>query len=191
MAFTADHRRGSSHLRAASVTIRSCLPGDLRAIVALQRRCPPAAQWQESDYAELIAQPEGMLLVAAAAHSYEELEQPSDNGQPGREILLPSRERLLGFCAARRVFDEALIRNLAIDPGHRRKGIARALLEQSHRRLRAAGAVHIYLEVRPSNTAARNLYFGFGYRTQSVRRDYYREPAEDAEIMSLELGPEE
>src|ERR1051326_5927519 len=116
MAFTSDPRRGSSHLQSASIAIRSCLPEDLRAIVALQRRCPLAAQWQESDYAELISVPEGMLLLAAAAPSYEEMEQPSDNGQPGRTILLPSQERLLGFCATRRVFEEALIRNLAIDP---------------------------------------------------------------------------
>jgi len=63
------------------------------------------------------------------------------------------------------------------------------LLEQSHRHLRAAGVVRVFLEVRPSNTAARALYFGLGYRMRSVRKDYYREPVEDAEIMSLELSP--
>jgi [ribosomal protein S18]-alanine N-acetyltransferase len=171
-------------LQSGSVGIRACAPGELQAILALQRTCPEAAQWEESDYSQLIAEPGGMLLVAA-----EDCASQRDKRSTGNGWL--ARESLVGFCALRRVLDEAELRNLAVIPEHRRRGIAKALLEQSRRRLRAAGVVRVYLEVRPSNTAARNLYFGLGYRVQSVRKEYYREPVEDAEIMWLELNPEE
>jgi ribosomal-protein-alanine N-acetyltransferase len=39
------------------------------------------------------------------------------------------------------------------------------------------------LEVRASNGAARALYARMGFREVSVRRAYYREPAEDALVL--------
>ena len=171
-------------MQSGFVGIRPCSPDDLQAILALQRKCPQAAQWDESDYSQLIAEPGGMLLVAAEEGASERAKHSGGNA------LLAHRS-LVGFCALRRVLDEAELRNLAVIPEHRRKGIGKVLLEQSHGRLRAAGVMRVYLEVRPSNTAARALYFGLGYRMHSVRKDYYREPVEDAEIMSLKLSPGE
>jgi ribosomal-protein-alanine N-acetyltransferase len=147
-----------------------------------------AAQWRESDYAELISAPEGVVLVATAARAGAEIASAS-NESAVENPPLQTQERILGFCAVRRIFDEALIRNLAVHPEHQRKGIARMLLEHSHKRLRAGGTNHVYLEVRRSNSAARALYLNLGYQTRSIRKGYYRDPDEDAEIMSVELDP--
>jgi ribosomal-protein-alanine N-acetyltransferase len=41
--------------------------------------------------------------------------------------------------------------------------------------------------VRVSNAAARALYESLGFREVAVRRGYYRDPEEDAVVMTLDL----
>ena len=54
----------------------------------------------------------------------------------------------------------------------------------------AAGATKATLEVRRSNLAARAFYEGLGFTVEGVRRDYYRDPREDALILWLRrIGP--
>jgi [ribosomal protein S18]-alanine N-acetyltransferase len=181
-----EFKRTSNNLPAEPFVIRSCYATELSAVIALQRKCLLAAQWRESDYAQLISEPEGMVVVAASDGADARM-AGTDPESTAQDSPLETQQPLLGFCAVRRIFDEAVIRNLAVDPAHQRKGIARMLLAHSHNSLRAAGAGHIYLEVRPSNSAARALYLSLGYQTQSIRKAYYRDPDEDAEIMSVEL----
>ena len=50
------------------------------------------------------------------------------------------------------------------------------------------GLKSVWLEVRPSNTAARSLYSKFGFQEVGRRPRYYRETNEDALIMYLELS---
>ena len=47
----------------------------------------------------------------------------------------------------------------------------------------------MFLEVRPSNRAAQELYSRYGFRKIAVRRDYYpaRSGREDALVFSLAL----
>lgn len=76
---------------------------------------------------------------------------------------------------------ETEILNLAVAPAWRRRGVARALLDGVLRK--ASG--EIFLEVRESNTAARQLYRAVGFQEIGVRRDYYDEPSEAAIVMRL------
>jgi len=46
------------------------------------------------------------------------------------------------------------------------------------------------LEVRDSNVEARGFYERNGFRTRGRRRGYYRDPCEDAVIMTLDLAAE-
>jgi ribosomal-protein-alanine acetyltransferase len=160
--------------------IRNVKTDDLRAVLGIQTKCPQAAQWQESDYLQLASDPGGMLLVAVDEPTANKAKWPADQTER-------RNEKLAGFCVFHRVLDEAELRNLAVAPEHQCRGIAKALLEEAHRRLREAGAARVYLEVRPSNVAARRLYHGLGYRPESFRRNYYHAPLEDAETMLLEL----
>jgi ribosomal-protein-alanine N-acetyltransferase len=54
---------------------------------------------------------------------------------------------------------------------------------------RAAGARNLFLEVRPSNAAAKALYSRFGFRQVSLRRGYYpaHDGREDALVLALAL----
>jgi len=163
------------------VRIHDFSRSDLPALLDIQARCPAAAQWQETHYVQLAANPGGMLLVAL-------LELGAQKAMPATEKLESTSERVVGFCALQSVQYEAEMRNLAVVPEHQRQGVATALLEEAHRRLRKAGVLRVYLEVRASNIAARRLYAVLGYRKQSTRKDYYHEPVEDAETMLLEIS---
>lgn len=83
--------------------------------------------------------------------------------------------------------DEAEVTNLAVDPEKRRVGIGAEILDFMLGKMRDAGAVRCYLEVRESNAPARALYASRDFRTVGVRRGYYRQPIEDALVMVREL----
>lgn len=64
-------------------------------------------------------------------------------------------------------------------PAHRRKGFARAVLEYF---LTKNDVEKVFLEVRAGNAPARGLYESLGFRSISIRTNYYRDPIEDAVI---------
>jgi [ribosomal protein S18]-alanine N-acetyltransferase len=90
---------------------------------------------------------------------------------------------VVGFCSFWRVLDELHINNLAVAPSRRRHGVASALLTHVLQQGVALGATRATLEVRRSNTAARQLYERFGFTVTSVRRAYYTKPVEDALVL--------
>ena len=61
--------------------------------------------------------------------------------------------------------------------------------EEAKRRLRADGTKRCFLEVRAGNRAALELYFSVGFGLYSNRKNYYRDPPDDALILALELFP--
>jgi [ribosomal protein S18]-alanine N-acetyltransferase len=83
------------------------------------------------------------------------------------------------------VLEEMHILNLAIHPSHRHHGIARRLLAEGLAQARTLGAELAWLEVRPSNTAARALYESFGFKEVGRRPRYYDDTQEDALLLTL------
>ena len=51
-------------------------------------------------------------------------------------------------------------------------------------------SLFITLEVRPSNQAARALYEKFGFVQRGVRKGFYKDPAEDGLIYTLDIKRE-
>jgi ribosomal-protein-alanine N-acetyltransferase len=84
---------------------------------------------------------------------------------------------------------EAHLLNLSVAARHQRHGHGRALLREAVAVARVLGASSVFLEVRPSNSAAQALYLRFGFTRIGVRRGYY--PAatgrEDALVFALAL----
>lgn len=90
--------------------------------------------------------------------------------------------RIGGFLVARTPAPgECEILNLAVAPDCRRQGVGRALLGALMEGFRGA----LYLEVRPSNEAARCFYKSFGFKEIAVRPDYYHDPPEEAIVMKF------
>ncbi|MBW8906643.1 MAG: ribosomal protein S18-alanine N-acetyltransferase [Betaproteobacteria bacterium] len=96
---------------------------------------------------------------------------------------------LIGYFVLMVAVGEAHLLNLSIAAPYQRRGHGTALLEEATRLARVRGAANVFLEVRPSNRAAQDLYYRYGFRRVAVRRDYY--PAhsgrEDALVLSLSL----
>ena len=64
---------------------------------------------------------------------------------------------------------------LAVDPAHRRKGLAAALLDQLALDAKSRGAARLLLEMRAENPAE-SLYRGHGFEPIGRRPQYYRSP---------------
>ncbi|MDQ2898345.1 MAG: ribosomal protein S18-alanine N-acetyltransferase [Acidobacteriota bacterium] len=70
-------------------------------------------------------------------------------------------------------------------PEFRRRGIARALLQTLLREQAGAPFLTVFLEVRESNEAARNLYRAAGFREIGRRKEYYSDPVDHAIVMKF------
>lgn len=100
--------------------------------------------------------------------------------EAGRLFLAMDEDTLLGYIVYWRIIDECEIANIAVDPTRRGEGIGGALLSHAL----ACGADKFFLEVRESNEAAKALYFKYGFTPYGKRRNYYRNPTEDAILLS-------
>ena len=96
--------------------------------------------------------------------------------------------KVLGYIGCILVCGEGSITNVAVSEGARRQGVASHLLETLIKALRAENAESIFLEVRLSNSAAQKLYEKFGFVICGERKDFYRNPLENAYIMKLSLN---
>lgn len=67
----------------------------------------------------------------------------------------------------------AHVRNLAVDPDHRRRGLATRLLDRSSDPYVSRGLDRVRLEVRESNVGAISLYRGYGYEAVRTIPGYY------------------
>ncbi|MEM8742280.1 MAG: GNAT family N-acetyltransferase [Pseudomonadota bacterium] len=115
-------------------------------LAALHARCFTQAPppWSEVAFAEALAAPGGLALT-----------------RPGACLI----GRVTG--------PEAELLTLAVDPDHRRRGLAAALVAAFHRQAGAAGAKDAFLEVARTNHPARALYEASGYLQAGCRPGYY------------------
>ena len=106
------------------------------------------------------------------------------------ELRLDAQDRLLGYLVALPGFEEMHLLNLTVAPVVQRAGHGLALLQRLLAIARARADAALWLEVRPSNAAARSLYQRLGFAEAGRRRAYY--PAaglqrEDALVLRLGL----
>ncbi len=85
------------------------------------------------------------------------------------------------------ILEELHITVVAVDPGHRRCGLGRQVLQELLAEAARRGAERATLEVGAGNAAARALYAALGFREAGIRRGYYRN-GEDALIEWLTLS---
>lgn len=89
-----------------------------------------------------------------------------------------------GYAGMHCVCGECYVDNIAVFPRFRRQGIGRALTRGLIECARAQNAEFFTLEVRPSNTAAVALYESLDLRPAGRRNNFYRDPQEDALILT-------
>lgn len=96
---------------------------------------------------------------------------------------------LIGHGIASVAAMESHLLNLCIAPDVQRRGLGHALLLHMLRTVQRHGALETFLEVRPSNQTARNLYARVGFKQVGMRKAYYPGPGtrEDALVLSVQL----
>ena len=103
----------------------------------------------------------------------------------GARIWVDTEEsKLAGAVASREAGGETEILNLAVTPAWRRRGIGRRLMETALESAVLSGAQRVFLEVRESNAGARSFYSRLGFVESGRRKNYYRQPSEDALLLS-------
>jgi ribosomal-protein-alanine N-acetyltransferase len=148
------------------VVVRRLALSDLDAVDVIERRSYPTP-WSRSMFAGELAKPASICLGAFVD------------------------EKLAGYMIISRYVDAWHVMNLAVDPEHRRHGIATLLLERLFE-ITDDGARRGYtLEVRVSNDGAIKLYERAGFKPRGIRRGYYTDNREDALIMWRDPEPQE
>ena len=130
--------------------------------VAALEKCCFADPWSENSVASELENPLSLWLVAMDG------------------------ERLAGYVGSQTVLGESDMMNVAVDGAYRRQGVGKMLIEALVEQLKARESHCLTLEVRDSNTPARNLYASLGFSQIGRRKNYYRNPREDALILRKE-----
>lgn len=92
-----------------------------------------------------------------------------------------------GYIGSQTVMGESDMMNVAVHPNFRRQGIAERLVMALVDALKARESHCLTLEVRASNDPAKALYEKLGFVQVGLRRNYYRNPREDALILRKEF----
>ena len=145
-------------MTAVAIDIRPLALGDLGAIEVIEQRAY-RTPWSRSMFASELAKPTSICLGAFEG------------------------EELVGYVVNSRYVDAWHVMNVAVDPGHQRRGVATQLLERLFELTRDEHRRGYTLEVRVSNEGAIKLYERLGFTGRGTRRGYYTDNREDALIM--------
>ncbi|MBO5945706.1 MAG: ribosomal protein S18-alanine N-acetyltransferase [Clostridia bacterium] len=138
--------------------IRKAVPADAPDIAEAEALIFPDP-WSERDISDLISTEGGMCYVAREG------------------------EVLIAYLVGRVIIPEGEIYRIATIPEKRGRGIAYRLLDYGYKTERGHGLETLFLEVRTRNLAARSLYRAYGFCEAGIRKNYYRDPVDDAIIM--------
>jgi ribosomal-protein-alanine N-acetyltransferase len=144
------------------MTIERMNETHVAAVAALEKLCF-ADPWSLSSIASELNNPLALWLVAV------------EDGD------------LIGYIGSQSVMGESDMMNVAVHPDHRRKGLGEMLVLALCEALSGENT-SLALEVRSSNAPAISLYEKLGFVQVGLRRNYYRNPKEDALILRKELA---
>ena len=137
---------------------RRSIPADAMGIAQLESEVFPDA-WSYRDIQNLICS-EGAMCFSAI-----------DEGE------------VVAYVIGRLIAPEGEIYRVAVKPEKRKRGIAYRLLDYAVKTSRGKGLERLFLEVRSKNIPAINLYTAYGFTEIGVRKNYYKDPVDDAIVM--------
>ena len=136
-------------------------------VAELEKLCFGTEAWSEKSVASELTNPLSLWLVALDG------------------------DRVAGYVGSQSVLGESDMMNVAVHPGYRRQGIAEQLCLALVEALKEKGNHCLTLEVRASNDPAKALYEKLGFTQIGLRKNYYRNPKEDACILRKEFEYEQ
>ena len=140
--------------------IRRAKPDDATRIAELEELYF-SDPWQKMDIFSYVCSEDGMCFTAL------------ENDKP------------IAYLIGRIIAPEGEIYRIAVDENYRRRGVGFRLLSFALKTERGRGLEATFLEVRKKNLPARKLYLAYGFREIGERKNYYKNPTDDAVIMLL------
>ena len=137
---------------------RRSVPADASGIAKLEENIFTDA-WSYRDIQDLICTEGAMCFTAI------------DNG------------KVIAYVIGRLIAPEGEIYRIAVTPEKRQRGIGYRLLDYAVKTSKGQGLERLFLEVRSHNTPAINLYTAYGFKKIGMRKNYYKNPQDDAIIM--------
>lgn len=148
------------------MSVRAASADDADAVVRLEETCLGADAWSPA-----------LVLPAVGGEL------------PTVRVLVAEVDGVVvGHAVASLVPDVAELQRIAVDPAHRRAGLATALLDGVLAAARAEGADRLLLEVRDDNAGALAFYARHDFVEIDRRPRYYRDGAA-AVVMRRPLRP--
>lgn len=144
----------------------------ISAVAQIEKECF-CHPWNEAAFYDELDNPMALTIVAIQADDIS---------------ALPNKENVAGFVNVRIINDEVYINNIAVSKAYRQRRIGTELLTSLENIVRNNKALFITLEVRESNAPAIALYKSLGYKTVGKRKKFYRDPDEDAVLMTKDLN---
>lgn len=148
--------------------VRRAALGDLASILAIELGSVEAPQWGEAVWRGVLSDEEG-------------------SGSARRCFVAEGRDGIVGFAVVSCSLEVAELESVAVAEKARRQGVGRAVCRAAMEWATERDAERIELEVRASSGGAQALYVELGFRELGRRRGYYREPVEDAVLMTAML----
>ena len=142
-----------------TVSVRTMTIKDIPAVAELEKLCFSDA-WSEAMLTDMLNSEFDSLWVLEI--------------EPGE---------VAGYINYRFLAGEGELMRIAVQPDKRGCGYSRHLMEMMEKDACEQGIEALTLEVRASNAPAIRLYRSFGFEKEAVRKNYYRDPMEDAIIM--------
>ena len=96
-------------------------------------------------------------------------------------------DEIIAYGGMWHVVDEGQITNVAVKKDFRKMGVGSKVLNELILWAKSHDIAVIGLEVRAGNENALLLYKKFGFEAVGKRKDYYKNPTEDAILMDLRL----
>jgi len=146
-----------------NLSIERYLPTDLDELMAIEQKSFEMP-WSRTSYEEL-APMEGISIWVARLGG-----------------------RLVGYMLLQHVVDALELHTFAVTPKLRNQGIGTRLMEHLLQEAKRLHVQSVFLQVRPTNNAARRIYQKLGFQVVGTRCAYYSNDGEDALVLRLMMG---
>ncbi len=142
--------------------IRRAMPCDAKYICEIENETF-GDPWSQKDISSLIAQRDGICFVAC-----------ENDGE---------RAEVIAYVLGRLIAPEGEIYRIATKREMRKRGVGSRLLSFATKTERGRGLETIFLEVRKQNHTAISFYESHMFKKIGERKNYYKNPDDDAIIM--------
>ena len=141
-------------------TVRAAVAADIPSLAAIEAAVFPADAWGERELTSHLAGAGTLSLLLCA----------------------PTGEAV-GMVLGLALPPEGELYRIAVLPAYRGAGLGRRLMDAFLAALAERGTTDCFLEVRAANTVAQALYASCGFLTVGRRKNYYKDPRDDALVL--------